>query len=452
MKRNRYVINLGQGAIWTVCLCFAFNARADGIYGNGVGARSMAMGGADVAYAADPLGAMAVNPGALGFLTAPEFNLGAIGGFADGTFNKPGISNGSTMAGGALPEGAFAMPVGKSPVVVGISFVPESSQLVNWHYNDPPGGLGGATSYGYQQDQSEILALRSAFGVAVKFTPEFSFGASVGAVYNENKLTTPYIFQNLSPGGPGQPANSALDGAKTLLSLHTSGYGWNGMAGMVWRPLPDLQFGLSYESETQINSTGTASGDPSLQLGLPMGTVPFHYDAAVKTVLPQQVKAGVSWQFHPQWRLALQLDWIDYKDAFQTLPLSFSNGNNPTTNHALGSSFNEAVPLNWQSEFVYRAGIEFNVTDNLVLRTGYAYGGSPVPNSTLTPMNAAILENTFTAGIGYHWDRYSVDFAYQYDLPATQNIGTSGLLSGEYSNSSVKVSAQTFALTTTMRF
>jgi long-chain fatty acid transport protein len=452
IPRREKLRRKGSSSFLLLVLALTLNAGADGIYGNGIGARSMAMGGADVAWASDPLGAMGVNPAGLGFLNAPELNLGAFGGFVSGSFNKPGVSNGDlSNSWGVLPEGAFGSQVGKSPVFVGISFVPEANLLADWHYNDPPGGLGGATSYGYQEDKSEILALRSALGIAVKINPELSIGASVGAVYNENRLITPYTFQNLSPG-PNGPNNSGLDGAKTLLNLHTSGYGWNALVGVMYRPMPDLQLGVSYESETQINSTGSASGDPSIQLGLPMGTVPFLYDASVKTIFPQQVKAGISWKFQPQWRLALQMDWIDYKDAFHSLPLTFSNGNNPALNAALGSGFGESTPLSWQSEFVYRTGIEFEVTPNLVLRAGYCYGSSPVPDSTLTPMTAAIMEHTFTAGMGYHWDRYSVDFSYQYDLPATQNIGTSGLLSGDYSNSSIKVQAQTFALTTSMKF
>jgi len=430
----------------------AINARANGIYGNGVGARSMAMGGADVAWATDPLAAMGVNPAGLGFLTAPELDLGGIGGIVQGHFNKPGVSSGDLdETPEALPEGAFAIPVGKSPVVAGLSFVPESMLLANWHYNDPPGGLGGTTSYGYQKNKSEILSLRSAFGAAVKITPDFSFGASVGLIYNQNQLTAPYIFQNLEPG-PNGPANSALDGAKTLLNLRTSGWGWNAQVGLIYRATPDLQFGLSYESETKVNSTGDASGDPSRQFGLPQGTLPFHYDATVTNTFPQEVMAGASWKFYPQWRLALQVDWIDWADAFHNLPLQFSGGSNATVNGALGSSFEESIPLNWQSEFVYRAGVEFDVTDNLVLRAGYCYGSSPVPNSTLTPLTAAIMEHTLTAGIGYHWKQFQVDLAYQYDLPATESIGASSLHSGEYSNSSIKVSAQTLALTTTVRF
>jgi long-subunit fatty acid transport protein len=62
------------------------------------------------------------------------------------------------------------------------------------------------------------------------------------------------------------------------------------------------------------------------------------------------------------------------------------------------------------------------------------------------------MEHTLTAGIGYHWRRFQFDLAYQYDFPATQNIGTSGLRSGEYSHSSTEVSVHTLAFTTSMRF
>jgi long-chain fatty acid transport protein len=446
------MINCGKSAVLFGCLSIAFNIQANGIYGNGVGARSMAMGGADLAWSVDPLGAMGANPAGLGFLIASEFDLGVVSGFAQGHFSKPGVSNGDLAeTPGALPEAALGIPIGKLPVTIGLSFVPESMLLADWHYTDPPGGLNGTTSYEYQENKSEILMLRSALGAGVKINSKLSFGASVGLVYNENYLKTPYVFQNLQPG-PNDPNNSAYDGAKTLLDLHTSGFGWNAQVGMIFRATTNLQFGISYQSETRLNTTGDASGDPYAQFNVPPGALPFHYDANVRNIFPQDVSAGVSWKFHPQWRLALQTDWIDWADAFQTLPVSLSNGNNTTVNSVLGSSFKDSVPLNWRDEFVYRAGLEFNVTENLVLRIGYCYCNSPVPDSTLTPMTAAIMEHTLTAGIGYHWRRFQFDLAYQYDFPATQNIGTSGLHSGEYSHSSTEVSAHTLAFTTSMRF
>lgn len=433
----------------------ALHASANGIYDNGIGARSISMGGADVAWAADPLGAMGANPAGLSFVTGPELTLGGVGGFVQGHFDKSSSASSGDLdeTPHALPEGAFSMPVGKldMPVTVGFSFVPEAMEYADWNYRDPVGGLGGV-SYGYQENKSEILSLRSALGAAVKILPDLSFGASVGLIYNENRLVAPYIFQNLQPGPNGGPANGGLDGAKTLLNLHTSGLAWNAQVGFIYRITPDLQVGASYESESTVVSTGDATGDPSLQFGVPPGTLPFRYDATVTNTFPQEVRGGISWKFHPQWRLALQVDWIDWADAFHDLPLSFKNGSNASVNAALGSSFSESIPLDWQSEFVYRAGVECNVTDNITLRAGYCYGSSPVPDSTLTPLTAAIMEHTFSAGIGYHWKQFEVDFAYQYYLPATQEVGQSGLRSGEYSNSSVQTSAQEFALTTTVHF
>jgi long-chain fatty acid transport protein len=438
-------------AVLLVLWCGERKTQADGIDGNGVGARSMGMGGADVAWASDSLGAMGINPGGLGFLSAPELDLGGVGGILQGNFNKPGISSGSlSQLPVGLPEGAFSYPLGKWPVTLGLSFVPDSALVADWHYLDPPGGLGGV-SYGYQQDKSEIIVLRSALGAGVKINSQLSFGASFGLVYNQNELDTPYIFQNLTPG-PGGPKNSGLNGAKTLLDLNTSGYGWNAQVGLIFRPTTNVQIGLSYQSETVVDTTGNATGDPSAQFGLPPGSLPFHYNADVRNIFPQEVSAGLSWRFHPQWRAALQVDWLDWADAFHTLPVSLSDGSNPGVNAALGSSFSDSIPLNWKDEFVYRTGAEFNVTTNFTLRAGYCYGNSPVPDSSLTPMTAAIIENTLTAGLGYHWQRYQVDLAYQYGFPARQNVGSSGLLSGEYSHSSTEVSMHTLALTVGVRF
>jgi long-chain fatty acid transport protein len=108
--------------------------------------------------------------------------------------------------------------------------------------------------------------------------------------------------------------------------------------------------------------------------------------------------------------------------------------------------------LNWRSEFVYRAGLEYAVLDNLFLRLGYCFGHNPVPDSTLTPMTAAIMENTITAGIGYRWRMCQFDLAYQCDLPDTQHVSNSALLSGEYSNSSTKVYINWFAVTMRVNF
>src|SRR5579862_1433019 len=75
-KSWRHLVSLCLSTAFIALGCGIFKAQASGIDGNGVGAQSMAMGGADVAWAAGPLGAMGENPAGLGFLTKPQFDLG----------------------------------------------------------------------------------------------------------------------------------------------------------------------------------------------------------------------------------------------------------------------------------------------------------------------------------------------------------------------------------------
>ncbi|MGI9088730.1 MAG: hypothetical protein ACR2HH_13480 [Chthoniobacterales bacterium] len=94
-------------------------------------------------------------------------------------------------------------------ITIGLGFIPEVLAETEWHYRDPSGGLGGGASYGGQDERSRILGLRSDLGVAVGLTSWLSLGASAGAIYDQNILHGPYVFQSLP----------VLAGFKTLLDL-----------------------------------------------------------------------------------------------------------------------------------------------------------------------------------------------------------------------------------------
>jgi len=84
---------------WVVAIFLLFAGSrllANGIYGNGTGARSMSMGGTDVAWAESPLEAMGDNPAGLGFLTTREFDLGGVVVVPEGHFSKPSASSRAT--------------------------------------------------------------------------------------------------------------------------------------------------------------------------------------------------------------------------------------------------------------------------------------------------------------------------------------------------------------------
>jgi hypothetical protein len=120
--------------------------------------------------------------------------------------------------------------------------VPDLMFVANWHYVDSP-GVAGAT-YGMQQQKSAILAGRAMAGLGVVLNPKISIGVSLGADYNSNTLDAPYIFQQ-------QPV---LKGLKTLLDLHTTGYGWNGSVAHSSVPLIRWNWDLPGNPARQLSA------------------------------------------------------------------------------------------------------------------------------------------------------------------------------------------------------
>jgi long-subunit fatty acid transport protein len=314
----------------------------------------------------------------------------------------------------------------------------------NWHYVDAP-GTAGAT-YGLQEQKSAILAGRAIAGLGVVVNPKLSLGVTLGADYNSNTLDAPYVFQQ-------QPV---LQGLKTLLDLHTTGYGWNGSVGAVIRPTPAVELGLAWKSSTTILSHGTASGDANAQFAaLGLGGVPssFNYAAQVRNVLPQSLLANVAWRVNPLWLVAFQTDWVNWHSAFTTLPVSLSGGTNAAINGLVNSSsLQDGVPLDWKDQYSFHIGGERLLTERTSLRCGYAHANNPVPSSTLTPLTAAIMSNQISTGLVYHPGRSSFEFAYSYDPTAQAQVQQSALLSGEYNNSTVRVGTQAITMNYSFRF
>lgn len=419
--------------------------RAQDFYWNAAGARSLALGGAYVPSSSGVLEALATNPAGLSVLAGRSLDLSVTGMFARGSFsNSANQDSPMTTAPGVMPYGGFGMPIGHSRFSFGVGVLPELMSVSDWRYTDAPGVAGA--SYGLQEQKSAILAARSAAGMSVSFGPKLAVGVTVGADYNRNTLEAPYIFQQ-------QPV---LAGLKTMLDLHTSGVGWNTSAGIIARPSRKLTLGLSWKSETVINSEGSASGNAGAQFAaLGLGGVPagFQYSASVNNVLPQSAIASINWRVNPRWLLAFQTNWVDWKDAFVTLPVALTNGTNPAINGLLNStSLNDGVPLNWKDQVSVHGGFERLLTESVSVRGGFAHGNNPVPSSTLSPLTAAIMSNQITTGLGYRLGRYRFDLAYAYGLQGRASVQQSALLSGEYSNSLVKVGTQSLTLNTAIQF
>jgi long-subunit fatty acid transport protein len=419
-------------------------AQSSTSLGNGLSAAAIGRAGNNVAEIASALDAVEGNPAGMAGLSVRTLDVSAFGLYAGGSFHN--IANPSaklTGVAGALPYGAFAMPLGSSRWVGSIALTPEILMRANWHYNDTPGTAG--VTYGYQRQETQIIAVRPSLGLARQFGPKWSAGVTLGAAYNANELNAPYIFQQ-------QPV---LQGLKVLLALSTAGYGWNGSAGAQWQPTSHLRAGLAWKSGTTIHTQGDATGSASAlfaALGLTVDPT-FHYHAQVMNHLPQTFDAGFMWRATHGMDFSFQGDFAAWGQAFQQLPITLTGGTNTTINSVVGSAdFNDAVPLHWRNQGTFHAGLEQHVGESVMLRGGYSYATNPVPSSTLTPLTAAIMQQAIGAGGGWGRGRWHYDAAYQAQLPSTRSVGISGLEAGEYGNSRVRVWTQSVTLSAQVRF
>jgi long-chain fatty acid transport protein len=418
--------------------------QAQNFYWNTASARSMALGGVYLPSAGGAIDAMATNPAGLTALSARTVDMSVTSIFATGSFTNS-VNNNSPLkdSPGVIPYGAFGMPIGHTRFSVGVGFTPELMSLSNWRYVDAPGVAGA--SYGLQQQKSAILAGRASVGVGYALSRKLALGVSVGAVYNSNTLKAPYIFQS----------DPAVAGLKTLVDLNTTGVGWNTSVGVIATPSDRVQFNAAWKSRTVIDSTGDATGDIGAQLlalGLNAPST-FHYSAAVHNVLPQSVLAGVSWRVDGRWIFALQGNWVNWNDAFSGLPVSLTNGSNSAINGVIGStSILDRVPVEWKDQYSVHGGVEYRLTENFALRGGYGYSNNPVPASTLSPLTAAIMTNQISTGLAYRVGRWRLDLAYGIDPTASEHVGKSALLSGEYNNSTVRLGTQALSLNTSFQF
>lgn len=427
----------------------AFGALATGLqaqefYSSTTSARARALGGVYVPSASGPLDALATNPAGLSSLSSRTVDLTVTTVFSRGSFTNSVNQNAPlNNSPGVLPYGAFGVPIGPSRFTVAVGVVPELMSVSNWNYVDAPGTAGAM--YGLQKQKSAILGVRSVAGVSYSIHRAVSVGVSMGVVYNSNTLQAPYIFQS-HPG---------LAGLKTMLDLRTAGIGRNYSVGILASPSREVQFGLAWKSRTVIESDGTATGNIAAQLAaVGLAARPdFAYTAAVRNIFPQSLVGHIVWNVDSRWMLAFQTDWVNWKNAFVTLPVALTNGNNADINGLLGStSLNDGVPLQWKDRLSFRGGFERLVTESVSIRGGYAHGNSPVPNSTLSPLTAAIMKDQLTAGAGIRRGRVRYDLAYGFGFRAHQSVGQSGLLSGEYSNSRVGIGTQALTLGTSFQF
>jgi long-chain fatty acid transport protein len=372
---------------------------------NGIGPINRSMGGAAVAAPIDSAGALYWNPASISGLANSELETGLELLIVRSTLSSrvaagalgPGLPSQSTYGHTGGNDGVIPLPMmglvyrpeNNSFFTYGVGIFPVAGFSVNYPASrtnvilqpQAPFGLGLGPLY------SSYQMLQLAPTVACQLTDQLSVGAALnldlGSLsLNPGAFGAPSVVP--TPFGQGLNYAPATDGR----------YRWGGgfHVGVFYDPGTDWKFGAAVKSpqwfETYTYNSITVDG----RIARPKFNLDF----------PMVASVGTAYTGFDRLLIALDLRFFDFRDT---------NGFRKT-----GFDRNGAVAgLGWQNVFALATGVQYELTDALTLRAGYAFNLNPVGDAVtmFNIFSPTIIQHAISAGLSYNVAKsFKVSLAY----------------------------------------
>jgi long-chain fatty acid transport protein len=332
---------------------------------------AMARGYAFAATASDP-SAVYYNPSGLAYqqaseiggtyVIAPSYSYRGMGSEVD---EQSGTS--------VLPHFFAAVPVGG--VSLGVGFFAPYGLQTNWP--DDSGFRNLATN-------NKITFTTGALSIAKAISPQLAIGASFEVDHLKTDLAQ----------GIGFTPND-------LLSYHGQGTqeSWN--LGLMWSPLPEHHFGISYESRVNFHLTGQLTEFPYGVNERGTGT----------WVFPDHLVFGYSYRPTPTWNFEADADWTHWS-VLKTVTVNAATG--PIT-----------LPFFWQDSWYYNFGATHYWQlsgGTLNVSAGYSWSGNSVPDTFYSPSVPDMSRSIVTLGAGYDFGRWKLSLALERGLKNSRTV------------------------------
>lgn len=243
----------------------------------------------------------------------------------------------------------------------------------------------------YLSTSSDLETLNINPVISWKPVPKLSVAAGFNVLWADAELQ-----RKINLAGIGLP-----DGNQTFKG-DDYGYGYN--FGLLYRFNPALSFGLAYRSEIKVKADGEAEYTvPSVAAGsFPNG------GAHAQVTLPPTLTAGLAWS-PGVWTFEFDVNWTGWS-TFDELRINLDR---PVGVPPISTI---VQPRNWNDVLAYRFGINYRWNRCLVLRGGYMFDRSPVPDETFDPTFPDADRHLFCLGGDYNLKSWKLGLAYSYLL------------------------------------
>ena len=419
MERNRFALTALATAL---VLANAPALATNGYFLPGSGFRSMGMGGVGIAFGRDSLSINA-NPanitktgmrGDLGFGVFNPERYAAVGA-SSGVLRPNGLPSaaGYGFDGASesdakyfiMPEMGMTMPLTEK-LSAGIAFVGNGG--MNSTYPTNLFAFGGAQPAD-QKLGVDMMQLLVPVTVGYKVNETQSIGAALVLAETRFRAYGLHAFGTFDAGGPG----FAITADPAHLTNNGFDYSYGAGVKVGWQGdyLDDrLTLGLVYTSRTYMTKFDKYRGLFAEQGDF---DIPENY--------------GIGIAFKPRKNLVIAADVfrINYADIASIGNRGPGTSKTPynRTNQVLGvpsiadasaqtpkatssiyeTGNDQGMGFGWKNQTVYKLGVQYGVNNRLLVRAGYNYGHSPIPNDQLTfgLLAPAVVERHYSAGFTY---------------------------------------------------
>ncbi len=180
----------------------------------------------------------------------------------------------------------------------------------------------------------------------------------------------------------------------------TTGSGFNAKLGLIYKPIDQVQIGLSATSPTWYRLTNDYADFFVVDYYMVDGSDDFYeypeeesyYEYNLRT--PYRINAGIATVLG-QGLISADVEYVDYAS------MTFSSVNSNTD-----TRMNDQIQNNFTGAFNFRIGGEYLIAPAFLLRAGYGHGGSPYSGFESTTQ-------TVSAGLGYRVNNVYIDLAYR---------------------------------------
>lgn len=304
-----------------------------------------------------------------------------------------------------------------------------ASMFANYHVpgTDFTLGIGTYSPFGlattYERDFTRFAANRTELktiyvtpSVAWHPSKYFSAGAGFSYVHASGLFTRALCLDAFSVDNGCATPGGTFEGRLRVTDT-ANAFTYN--LGLLVKPTQVLKIGLTYRARTDIRFD---SADAKLGGAF----TPTSVKANVRPIpLPPVIDAGIFWQIDPSWSAEFVYEYTRWSEFNRfNATLSPAPGFLPLLGLPI-TSF--SLPQNWKNTSTLRLGSAYKLMPNWELRGGLAIEETPIPSKTLNPAIPGGDILTLNAGIGYKWEKISLDFGYMAVLYKSRKINNGEL-------------------------